>query len=193
MRTRIANAPLAGHPDQGFTLIEVLVVVAISAILLAIAVPSFTASIGRAQMRDAAFSLQASFELARSEAARLAQPVTVCRIINPATPACSVADTGDFTGGDWAAGWVVFVDPGLAGAVTAANTLRVQQPLSGGGARAALVPQGGVGAVSFAADRTLVGPAPTFDVRFPQPALGAAQFARTLTLTRMGQVNTNVN
>lgn len=55
---------------RGFTLVEMMVAVAIVAILLAVAVPGFQGWIRNAEIRTAAESLQAGLNLARTEALR---------------------------------------------------------------------------------------------------------------------------
>ena len=64
---------------RGFTLIELLTVMTISAILVAMAVPSFAWINARTRAANASNSLLASFELARSEAIRRNVRVSVCR------------------------------------------------------------------------------------------------------------------
>ncbi|RMA61262.1 type IV fimbrial biogenesis protein FimT [Acidovorax sp. 100] len=73
--------------QQGFTAIELMVVVAILAVLAALAGPSFTLLIERWRVRDAAEALTSSLYLARSEAIKRGGGVTV-----------------DATGG-WNTGW----------------------------------------------------------------------------------------
>lgn len=96
--------------SRGFTLIEVLVVLTISAILVAMAVPMFQAMIQSNRISGAANSTLSSMDLARSEAIRRGNNVTICRsaTANDATPVCSSSAAGGFNGNDWAAGWIVF-------------------------------------------------------------------------------------
>ena len=64
---------------QGFTLLEALVVMALLGTLLALAAPGLTGVRQKHQMQSQAEQLQSSLMLARSEALRRQQRVTVCR------------------------------------------------------------------------------------------------------------------
>jgi type IV fimbrial biogenesis protein FimT len=101
---------------RGFTLIEMLTVVTISAILVAMAVPSFAWVNARTRAANTSNSLLASFELARSEAIRRNMRVSVCRVEDPALaqPVCSSAAVNGIAGDDWGTGWVVFAKTGGA-------------------------------------------------------------------------------
>jgi prepilin-type N-terminal cleavage/methylation domain-containing protein len=148
---------------RGFTLIEVLVVMVISAILLAVAVPAFQGSIASVRATEAANSLMASLELARSEAVKRGQIASVCRVadstvaVTPAAagavepgPACSNNAAGAIPAGDWAAGWQVFADGNAAGVrgTVDADEPRVQmQQVFAGGARPEIVTTAGAVAV----------------------------------------------
>jgi type IV fimbrial biogenesis protein FimT len=79
--------------EQGFTLIELLVTVAMFAILTSIAAPSFKEFTIQQRLRAASFDLRTDLVLARSEALKRNQNVT----IRP-------RQTG------WQTGWVVLVD-----------------------------------------------------------------------------------
>ena len=97
--------------SRGFTLIEMLVVITISAILVAMAIPMFERSIRSSQVSSAANALLAALDVARSEAIRRNVVVTVCRSTNPdadvGTVNCSSAADANYPGNDWASGWIV--------------------------------------------------------------------------------------
>lgn len=86
----------------GLTLLELMVTVAIVAIIGAFAVPSFQTMIQANQTRTVASELMATLNLARSEAARRGQPVSVCRSSNGSS--CASSGTG------WDSGWIAFVN-----------------------------------------------------------------------------------
>lgn len=117
--------------QTGFTLIELMVVVAIAAILVSMAVPSFQSLLARRAATAAADSLVSDMTLARSEALKRSAAATVCRSTDGLT--CSTVF------GSWHVGWLVFIDMNgngtnldAGGVVDAGDTVvRVQQGLSG--------------------------------------------------------------
>ena len=64
--------------NRGFTLIEMMVTIAVMAMLLMIAVPSFRNASLSSQLRSAANDFIASSNLARSEAIKRGSAVTLC-------------------------------------------------------------------------------------------------------------------
>lgn len=124
---------------RGFTLVEMLVVITISAILVAAAIPSFQWMIARNRVADASNALMSSLQLARIEASRRGAVVVACRVddANANPPVCSSTATGGFDGNDWAAGWVVFakVDPNVNISAFEANDVVIRrfQALGGTG------------------------------------------------------------
>lgn len=104
--------------NRGFTLLEALVVLALLAVLLSLAAPSLQGLRQKHQMQSQAEQLQASLLLARSEALRRQQRVTLCVRESSAAagPDCGSAGT-------WAQGWVMFVDGNDNGRREAAETV----------------------------------------------------------------------
>ena len=87
--------------QHGFTLVELIITMAIAAILMTVAVPSFTTTIKNNRLVTQANLLVASIGLARSEAVKLGRTATVCVSSDQAT--C----TGET---NWSLGWMVWVD-----------------------------------------------------------------------------------
>ena len=87
---------------RGFSAIELLVVLAITGLLIAMAVPSMREHLQNQQMRAALVALQASLLLARNRAVHSRQAAVVC----PGNP-----ELGCGTGEQWSQGWWAFADP----------------------------------------------------------------------------------
>src|SRR5215472_6004423 len=82
---------------RGFTLVEMLVAIAVLAVLLALAAPSFTNASLPSKLRSVANSLVGAAQLARSEAIKRDAVVTLCVSADGAT--CGA--------GNWSQGWIV--------------------------------------------------------------------------------------
>lgn len=96
MRT---DAP--GRPP-GFSLIELLTTLAVAAILIGLALPSFQKLILHQRMAAAGYRLTTELSLARNSAVARRSPVTLCP---------SLGDGKCRGTPDWSQGWLIYRDP----------------------------------------------------------------------------------
>ncbi|KEA64587.1 Type IV fimbrial biogenesis protein FimT [Marinobacterium lacunae] len=105
-----SSIPVAGTAYRshlsafGFTLLELMVALAILAILLAVGVPSFQSFIQRSQLDASREGLESALYLSRSEAVTRATRIVLCRR-NGSGSACADAN-------NWNNGWLVAVSGG---------------------------------------------------------------------------------
>lgn len=86
---------------HGVTLIELMVVMAIIAILMAIGIPSFKSITYNVRVTSEINTMLGDLQFARSEAIKRGQSVTVCTSADQITCAANSA---------WGSGWIVFAD-----------------------------------------------------------------------------------
>jgi len=98
---------------KGFSLVELMVTVAVLGVITAIAIPSFSEILDSSKRASVAGELASDFALARTEAARRGKRVTVCVSSDGTTCSNSAAD--------WNSGWIVFSDVAADGVLTIAD------------------------------------------------------------------------
>lgn len=89
---------------QGFTLLELMIVIALAAVILAIGAPSFSEFRRNARLTADANDLLTAAQVARTEAVKQQRAMSLCASDDPldSAPACS--GNADFSG------WVIFAD-----------------------------------------------------------------------------------
>lgn len=110
------------RPRNGFTLVELLIVLVIALILLAAGLPSFQNFIRDQRVRAITSDMLGDFALARSEAVRFSGRVVIARA---GFGGCTV------TGTTWREGWCIFVDNNGNTTMDAGELIKVQQGVGG--------------------------------------------------------------
>jgi type IV fimbrial biogenesis protein FimT len=165
-----ALSPTAVARQPGFTLIELMVAITIIAILLAMAVPSFSDAGLSSQLRSVANELVGATQLARSEAIKRNATVTLCVSANGTT--C--------TTGNWQQGWIV---------MSGTTVLHREMPAPTG---YRVTPSGGLTTLSFQSTG-LTSTAETFTVCRSTPKVGSQERVVTLIAVGRASVKTTQN
>lgn len=85
------------HKQSGISLIELLGTISIVAVVNSLAGPTLGETFKRNQLRSQAERVMTTLNLARSEAVKRNQPVSICR-----------SEDGASCSGEWSDGWIVF-------------------------------------------------------------------------------------
>lgn len=183
--TTLGNERMPTDRQSGFTLIELMIAVAVLAILLAMALPSFQQSMRSNRVATTTNEMLASLALARSEAIRGTRGGGVCA--STAGTACD--------GTQWGDGWMIWIDVGNAGIGTFEATdtvVRFSQPKSktevgAGSATAFSFDNRGRMSARNSGGSLLPGGALNIEVR-PDTCPSGQELVRNLTVTPVGQV-----
>ncbi len=111
---------------NGFTLLELMITLAVASILLSVGVPSFRGMILDNRLVNEANQFVTAVNLARSAAVRYQRNATVCVTTNynATVPTCGGSS-------DWSTGWIVWVDKDRDGATDANEIIAVHEPIAG--------------------------------------------------------------
>ncbi len=183
---------------------EMLIVIAIVAILAAIATPQFGRLVASWRVASNVEALALAVDLARAEAIGRNTMVQICRSTNPAaaTPACSIAAAAGVDGDDWASGWIVYARP--QGTVTPATFTagtdellrRFEVNSSGGAVRSIVKTNAGEASMAFTGNalrRGGQGNERVFFLDYRNPGSTVlSSAARCLTVSVVGKVRTGV-
>ncbi len=123
MQTSHRRPDAIAGSQRGFTLVELMVTLALAAVLLMLAIPSFTNQLRGWQRDSATKAFTAHVQLARSEAIKTSRRVVMCSSANGA--ACANSN-------EWRSGWLVFVDANSNGNIDAGETVLVSRGTSTG-------------------------------------------------------------
>lgn len=160
---------------RGFTLIELMITIAVLAVLLTIGIPSFSEAILGSRLSSYANEFVASANLARSEAIKRNSRVGLCVSVDGAS--CS-------SSGGWDQGWVVFHDANNNGAFDSGElVLQRQQALAEGFSMTAA---GGLRYIQFEA--TGIG-ATASTLTICNKAVPSGSKQRIITLTAAGRLS----
>lgn len=97
----LSSARAVHRPSQGHTLTELISTLAIGAIIVSMAVPSFATLLQSNRLTTSINTLAASLNYARSEAVKRNQRIVVCK---------GNVETGCDKNRQWHDGWIVFAD-----------------------------------------------------------------------------------
>ncbi len=101
--------------QTGFTLVELLIALAVASILLGVGIPSFSGAVRNSQVSADYSKFTQALYLARSEAVKSNSNVTVCPRQHPEAKQCGSSTL------DWKHGLLVFVDEKFASGEAAAS------------------------------------------------------------------------
>ena len=108
---------------HGFTLVELMITLAIAAIVMSIAVPSFNTTIQNSRITTQTNEMVSAINLARMEAIHRGTTVSLCASSDQSS--CSGSN-------DWSVGWIVYEDSVSAGTTTTVSeVIRVWSALKG--------------------------------------------------------------
>ncbi|MGH1542792.1 MAG: GspH/FimT family pseudopilin [Arenicella sp.] len=97
------------HKNYGFTVLELMITVAIGGIISIFAIPAFTALIDNNKLVKVSNEFNTAFKIARNTAISKTAPTYICPSANAdtAAPTCDLA-------GNWLNGYIIYVKPSFS-------------------------------------------------------------------------------
>lgn len=112
------------HKAHGFTLIELMVTLAVTVVVLVLGIPAFQTLNNNSARTTRLNEMVGSLQLARNEAVKNGDSVSICRREKDSTTACAGSACDDSTGNYcWQEGWLIFTDANDDGALDAGETI----------------------------------------------------------------------
>jgi len=179
---------------RGFSLIELMVTLAVAAVVLSLALPAWNGFAGKASVDAMSNELTADIALARLEAVRRQAPVSVCAgVLVAGAPSCSGSS-------NWAAGRLVYCTdlsatglccpdgPGTCAATLTVQVIKVRAALVGGTVKVT----GPAATIVFRPTGAVTSSVVPISFTVCKPATGTGGYSalaeRTLTLGTGGQL-----
>lgn len=156
---------------------ELVVTIALVAILTTLAIPSFSEMLRQWRRDSATRELSTSLQLARSEAIKTSRQIVICPSTNGT--ACTA-------GTEWSTGWMVFVDDVATNQAYDPNE-RILKVVSAQAGVATLTSSGGVQRMQFLPNGLMGSATTTFTVT-PSGATAATKVDR-IAVSRVGRVS----
>lgn len=159
--------------EAGLTLMELLIALAVAAILTSVAYPSYQAAVGKVRITDSQRRLQESITASMRYALRTRRNVVMCP---------SLDGSSCVRGSDWSSGWISFVD------LDRDRERSPEEPLVGSPAKPAerirVTSNTGRPRIAFRANGTNPGSNATFTICDP----GSRAAAAALIIANSGQL-----
>lgn len=124
--------------NRGFTLVELVIAIAMLGIIMAIAMPFFTSIIQNNYSVSMSNNLTTSLLFARSEAVKRNSPVSLCATADSTFTSC---------GSQWVLGWIIFTDANGNGVLNSADRILRIERLAG--ENASITPSPNINVVTY--------------------------------------------